>query len=167
MTTWVQIPALCIIIIAELIFGTLAHAQSEAGSSDYVGFQLGTLLPSQVPGVTEILPTAQLSYGIPESFGWAEAAITDANAKGTSWCEVSAGIRSNVPMQSLYGILFIGLDFQIYQPPQGSPNFYPGGYVGGGFGTALTQALHIRTELKFNINPGIAMYFGFGLEYDL
>ena len=40
-----------------------------------------------------------------------------------------------------------------------------GGHVGGGFTAHLGDLLWFRADMKFNLNPGTALYIGFGFEW--
>ena len=145
-----------------------AHAQFSASTNSYLGVYTGDLLPSEFAGVTEIMPLVGATFGIPQQNSWIEIGIWDANAKGTTFCNLSASLKVNVPLQGLYGILLFGVDYNYFETPNaGSYTSAGGGHIGAGLGAPITDALHFRSEMRFNANPGVNMSITVGLELQL
>lgn len=129
------------------------------------GIHTGPLLPNQIPGMTEIMPLWGIRYGIPVRKGTLETGIASARAKGVEYYNGSVSIRGDYNIDDLFALVYAGLDTHYYSP-NGSPfTMYFGAHVGGGFAAHLGDLLWFRSDMKFNVNPGTALYIGFGLEW--
>jgi hypothetical protein len=65
----------------------------------------------------------------------------------------------------MFGLAYIGLDTHYYNPPSETYQVFFGAHVGGGFAVPMGDRLWFRGDMKFNMNPGTALYIGFGFEW--
>lgn len=130
--------------------------------------QLGPLLPNQIEGMTEIMPTWNLLYGFPYRKGHLELGGASSRGNGVEAYNGFLSYRGEVPMDDITAILYMGIDIHHYYPLGGlSPRTLFGGHVGGGFTTLLGDTVWFRGDMKFNVNPGTALYIAFGFEFKL
>lgn len=128
---------------------------------------MGTFLPNQIEGVTELLPMWGLKYGFPARKGVVEVGALSAQSMGVSYQNVSLSLRGNIPVDTMVGIVFLGIDGNYYSAPQQPYKLAFGGHFGGGIATHLGDVVWFRADMKFNVNPGTSLYFGFGFEFQI
>jgi hypothetical protein len=158
------------LVYALLLLGSpLVHSQGqEAGKVQFgeaYSVHVGPLLPNQIKGMTEIMPTLGGRYAFPMRQGHLELGVANANAWGTSYYNLSASFRGDFSLDDMFGLMYVGLDTHYYNPPAETFNLFFGGHVGGGFAIPIGDRWWLRTDMKFNMNPGTALYIGFGLEW--
>ncbi|MDZ4662152.1 MAG: hypothetical protein SGJ18_11100 [Pseudomonadota bacterium] len=130
------------------------------------GFHLGSFLPNQIDGITEILPMWGLRYGFKTKRGFIEAGADFSKAMGTRFSSLSLGVRGDIPVQSLVGHVSLGLDIhQVIPPDTEHTTYLGGGHVGGGIMALVGGDVWFRTDMKFNFNPGTSLYIGFGFIF--
>lgn len=141
-------------------------AQTPSEKQDYgfeMGAHLGKLLPNQIGGVTEIVP----QWGF--RTGWAtgshsamEVGAIMGKGEGADWTNASVSLRMDIPIETLTGIALIGIDVTHYQGVNTPKKTFGGGHIGGGIMALIADELWFRSDMKFNVNPGTSLYFGFG-----
>jgi hypothetical protein len=72
-----------------------------------------------------------------------------------------------VPVEQLVGFVYLGADAVRYGPQGGDLSLLGSGHVGGGVQALLADAVWFRGDMKFNVNPGTALYIGFGFVFRL
>lgn len=163
-----------LIMILLLSLGTSAPAQDNADSGDakedkqfgkIYGLHVGPLLPNQIRGMSEIMPVWGARYAMPLRKGHAEFGLANSQANGTSYYNVSASFRGDYQIEDLFAVAYAGLDTHYWNAPSESAQTMFGFHVGGGFAAHLSDMLWFRSDMKFNVNPGTALYIGFGLEW--
>lgn len=160
--------------VSLLLLPFMSYAQGEEGTAaptyaaEY-SFHVGSLLPNQIDGVTEILPTVGLRYAMPLNFGGLEAGFTNSHAHGVDYKLFSASFRGDLaPMPDLIALFYIGPDFHYYSPVNETRRVTNWGFhVGAGVEMHLGGPLYMRGDMKFNMNPGTALYIGFGVAVRL
>lgn len=173
---------LCTLIWGISLFAGLpARAQQEDDKKDILtpayilNAHLGTFLPNQINGVTEVLPMWSFGYGIPSRKGFLEFGADLANAKGLSYYIAHVGYRGDFQVEDLLITADLGVDVHFYKqmdtidPNTGlnaqSPfSVYGGGHISGGLLAHIGDQLWFKGIMKFNINPGASLYVGFGFE---
>lgn len=158
---------MCIIVLT--IFS--AHAQTPEGGGEgqeptgsEFGIHTGPLLPNQIDGMSEIQPMWGLRYGTSFKKGMLEASLANSRAEGVIYYNGFLSYRYDVTLEEVTGIIFAGLDLhQWSSPPDDSTRMVAGGHIGGGMMLPIGDAMWFRSEMKFNLNPGTALYIGFGL----
>ncbi len=148
---------------------TFAQEEKDEGKDkkfgSIYGIHTGPLLPNQIQGMTEIMPVWGVRYGLPVRKGMLEMGVANARAYGVEYYNISASIRGDYNIDDMYALIYAGIDSHYYSPNGAPFNMYFGAHVGGGFAAHLGDLLWFRTDMKFNVNPGTALYIGFGLEW--
>lgn len=139
----------------------------EKESSKYgTEYQLhtGPLLPNQITGMTEIVKSWGGGVGIPLKAGVLECGAINGRGDGVEYYNPFVSLRGDVKFEDLFGIFYIGLDVLHYRPAD-STEFLTvgGGHVGTGIMIKGGGQLWFRSDMKFNVNPGTALYIGFGI----
>lgn len=128
-----------------------------------LGFHLGSLLPNQIPNVDEILSMWGARYGLKTGRGFFEMGAYFASGYDAKLTQLSVSIRGDIPVESLVGEVFLGVDLnQVVSPGSTETVYLGGGHVGGGVMALIAGDVWFRSDMKFNINPGTSLYIGFG-----
>jgi hypothetical protein len=160
--------------VAMLMFFSMlpnqALAQSQGGASggDEISLFLGSMLPNQIDGVTEVLPVFGGRYGLRTgSTGMAEFGLSNVHAEGVDFTTLSASLRADLPaMDDFFGIIYGGIDEHFYRPVgSDSRKTETGLHVGGGVMMHASDTLWFRTDLKFQAQPGTSLLFLFGFVF--
>lgn len=147
-----------------------AHAQNATGSDApfELGVHIGSLLPNQIDGVTEIMGLGGARMGFRLAPGqYAEFGFITGNGSGQEWKNVHADLRMDIPVENLVGVAFVGADTTYFKPIDEGTRIIFGGHVGGGLQTHLSGSAWFRGDMKFSFSPGTTLYIGFGLEWRL
>jgi len=128
------------------------------------GLHAGPLLPNQIEGMAEIQPTWGLRYGMPFSKGMLEFNVVNSRAYGVVYYDAYSSYRVDFTLEEITSFLYGGIDVhQWSSPPDDTTRVVPGIHVGGGFVMPMGDKTALfRSEMKFNMNPGTALYIGFG-----
>ena len=166
-----------LIISAFLFCGIAAFAQNQedssaaesAAGSYEAGLLVGSLLPNQITGVTEIMGLGGIRGGFRlGSQTWAEGALVTGNAHGQTWHDLGVDVRMDIPVENLVAVAYIGLDLVQFNGPGESSTIDFGGHVGGGIQGHLGGSAWLRSDMKFGFSPGtslmisLAMIWRFG-----
>ncbi len=109
--------AIYFLIIFLLLIGTSVWAQEGGGDSSNfeLGFHMGSLLPNQIEGVTEMIGLVGARTGIRYGHdSFVEAGIITGNGGGAEWKNAHVDLRMDIPVQALVGIAYVGLDAMYY-----------------------------------------------------
>lgn len=154
-----------IILLVTFTCATLwAQQDSQGPAWSEIAVHTGPYLPDHVEGVTELLPSWGMLYAFGEGdFGY-EFSWMNANAKATQYNNASIAMRLEIPIADLFGLFMAGVDAHYYQGPEDQTfRFSPGAHVAAGVSGHIFRKAWGRALMKFNLNPGTALYFGFGL----
>jgi hypothetical protein len=157
-----------VFIIAFLLATNAAAQQQDPEKQEYAfewGAHTGPLLPNQVEGITEIMPTWGARVGFPHRKAFVEIGGTSSRAYGTSIYTGSISYRGDITVETLTGIFYAGLDLHHMTPPDQSGTLEGGGHIGAGIMTLIGDVAWFRADMKLNINPGTALYIGFGIHF--
>ena len=169
----VSVSPIARLVLYTLIFCFSASlwAQQQGDDTDYygansnfeMGFHAGRLLPSQIDGVDEIIPQVgfRTSFRSSEKGFW-EVGVQGGNGNGMRWAGAHLGLRLDVPVDTLLAHVILGIDVTRYSSTTVDESTTGGGHIGGGFQALIGGPLWFRTDMKFNISPGVSMYLGFG-----
>ncbi len=140
----------------------------EGGSADgsEISLYLGSMLPNQIDGVTEILPIFGGRYGISTaSAGVLEFGLSNIHAEGVDFTTLSVSLRADLPaIDQFVGIFYGGLDLNYYRPATASSRTTETGlHIGTGLMMHTTDTLWFRTDLKFMASPGTSLSLLFGI----
>lgn len=158
------IASLFALMIATI--GQPAFAQDQGGGDD-VSLFLGSMLPNQIDGVTEILPVFGGRYGLGSRLGTIEFGLGNSHAEGVDFSTLSMSLRGDVPVgDGLEGLIYGGVDFNWYRPvEQTDRKSETGFHIGTGAMLMVSDSLWLRTDLKFMGGPGTSLYLLFGLLF--
>ena len=160
---------LCFVLLVCLLRASNANAQeggAEAGSE--ISLFVGSLLPNQIDGVTEILPVFGGRYGFAtERLGVAEFGFSNTHAEGVDFTILSASLRADLPaIDQFIGSVYGGLDLTWYRPAGSEDRTTEKGlHVGAAMAVMVNDNLWFRSDLKFNASPGTSMALQFGLVF--
>lgn len=164
------IASLSVAVVSSSAFGQAegGGAEEEAGPPGNweAGLHLGTLLPNQIGGVSEIMGLGGVRVGnrIAQR-GWLEGGFLTGNESGQKWRNIHGGVRMDIPVENLIGIAGVGLDIVQYSGPGRSSTINFGGHLNLGIQAALGGNILLRTDMKFGFSPGTQLYIGFGLVW--
>jgi hypothetical protein len=134
----------------------------EAGGADgsEISLFLGSMLPNQIDGITEILPLMGGRYGFhTANLGVVELGLTNTHAEGVDFTTLSGSLRADLPaIDQFVGIFYGGIDLNYYRPA-GSENRSTdtGLHLGTGLMVHVSDTLWFRTDLKFMASPGTSL----------
>lgn len=142
-----------------------AEAMTAAPWGHEFGLSVGSLLPNQIEGMSEIMPLVGLRYAYSLNYGSLEAGVSNSRAHGADYSILSLSYRGELaPMPDLSTVFYIGPDLHYYRPTnQGSRRNEAGFHVGSGMMMRLGGPFWLRADMKFNMNPGTALFVGIGI----
>ncbi len=159
----------CFVLALSLLTSLSAFAQEPpAGeevkpSGSEFGVHTGPLLPNQIEGMTEIQPTWGLRYSTSFRTGFLEASFANSRANGVIYYNGFLSYRYDVVVEGMVGMIYAGIDVHQWSyPPTDATKLVGGGHLGSGMLFPVGDAMWFRSEMKFNLNPGTALYIGFG-----
>ena len=152
-------------VSAQAPEGAAGGGGAAAGAPYEAGLHTGFLLPNDIAGVTEIMALTGVRGAIlmPGDF-YAEAGFMAGNGDGQQWKTIHLDARLDFPVETLIAMAYIGLDTHHYSGPDVSSTFAFGLHVGGGFKAEVGKNVSLRTDMKFNGQPGTSLFFGFGVD---
>lgn len=125
----------------------------------------GALLPSGIPGVTEVMPTVGLRASRHTPKGTFELDGMFSNASGASYRSLSVDYRLDLPNDALPVLLLIGLHGDYYQGADSGPaKFSRGAHFGAGVFMPVTSALWLRSDFRYRVGPGTSLLVTVGLS---
>ena len=149
------------------LLGSVALAQGAGGGSALeIILEGGAFLPDQVDELTEIL--GFLSVGLGLATGSQSYLINFANASGedSQINNLGVEIRKSLKLQTISAIVSGGLDvISLKRPGFTDTTYFVGAHVAGGLMALVSKGLYLRMNMRFNGNPGVMMFLGFGLMY--
>lgn len=160
-----------VLTTAVFLISSPAHAQDGAAtatSGSEISLFVGSLLPNQIEGVTEILPVFGGRYGFKTgSFGVVELGLSNSHAQGVDFSTFSGSLRADLPpIDQFTGFFYGGLDFNYYRPVNSdSRKSETGLHVGTGLTVHMSDSLWLRSDLNFMVQPGTSLSILFGLVY--
>ena len=126
----------------------------------------GILLPDQIDEVTEVLPTWGLGVGWVKDTTVYGFELANATSEGVQFFNLAASIRADLEIMGLTGTVAGGLDATgLERPGHEGRKYFGGAHFSGGVMALISKGLYARMNMKFNLNPGVSMFLGFGLLY--
>lgn len=159
-----------IILLSICATQSFAQTPTEQDKQKYGlewGLHTGPLLPNQFEGVTEIMPGWGARVGFPQRKAFVEVGGFSARAYGVSIYNGSISYRGDVTVDTLTGIFYAGLDLYHITPAGETGHTDGGGHIGAGLMTLIGDVAWFRADMKLNLNPGTALYIGFGITFRL
>ena len=153
----------------SLVFVILAssNVQAQQTSVKYgneFGGYIGTWLPNQIDGVTEILPAWGLRYAVPISGAVVEGGLRRSHAKGVDFDLVHLDLRFDMnTVEGFTNVFYIGYDLNSYIPLNYPERTWKGGvHAGSGLMMHVASSFWLRTDLSLAVSPGTSLYLGVG-----
>jgi hypothetical protein len=135
-----------------------AFAQTEPGEADSysIGLISGPLLPSKIPGVTEVLQLVGVRAGMTTHLGKFESEAWVANGSGVSYQSILINYRMEVFNQFLPVHALIGAHIDSYSTNDSSITSTGGGgwQVGGGSEAKILGPVFLRGDFEYRSGPG-------------
>lgn len=149
----------------------LAQQEKSGGEDLYgsnanyeLGAHLGSFLPNQIEGVTEIMGMWGVRGGLRLGpSGFVELGTLAGKGFGAEWMNAHVTLRLDVPIETLVGSAFVGGDVTYFNGVGREQKVFGGGHVGGAVMALIGGSVWFRSDMKLNINPGTSLYVGFGL----
>ena len=128
------------------------------------GAHLGNLLPSQIPGITEItgLGGARIGYRTGTN-SFIEGGVISGRGEGAEYTNAHLSLRTEIPIENIMGLAFLGVDANQFKGVEQSRQLMLGGHVGGGVMALLGGNFWFRSDMKLSFRPGNSLYIGFGI----
>jgi hypothetical protein len=133
-----------------------------------VGFFIGHLLPNQIEGVTEIVPMGGLRFSTPLGVSSSiEGTAAFGKGNGASYNTADLDYRYDSSLDEFLAMLYGGVTLHYYKPGDLAYKLGYGVNLGMGLMIPISEVLNFRLDMKFNMNPGTALFIGFGFSFDL
>jgi hypothetical protein len=162
---------LVVIGMFVLVSPTIAAAQEGGGAggggSEFSVF-IGSMLPNQIDGVTEILPVFGGRYGISTArLGVAEFGFGNTHAEGVDFTTFSGSLRADLPaIDQFVGFVYGGVDISYFRPAGSEDRKSDTGlHAGAGLSVHASDTLWFRSDLKFSASPGTSLSLLFGIVF--
>jgi hypothetical protein len=152
-----------------LAFASVAKAQETgaAGSGSDFSVSVGSLLPNQIDGVTEILPVFGGRYAMSTGLGKLEFGGFNSHAEGVDFTTGEASLRGDFPVgDGAVGLVYAGIDLNWYAKKNSSDRQTETGFhIGTGAMLHVAETFWLRGEFKFMGGPGTSLYLLFGIAF--
>ncbi|MCC6278045.1 MAG: hypothetical protein IT289_09040 [Oligoflexia bacterium] len=142
-----------------------------ASMTKEASFICGEFLPNAIEGISELMTLCGGRFGMRLSPGtFLEPTFVSGAGKGQRYTMGSLSIRSDYALDDFIGSMFAGGDIHyatapnyLVTPTGEETRIYAGFHVGGAIWWELNDVLYLRTDLKFNFNPGNSMLVMLGI----
>lgn len=135
-------------------------------ASAEVGVGTSIMLPSEIRGVTEIMPAWNVRYYRPfDSDSGIEGVFSHSKAYGVEWQTLSAHYRYEASLFDLKGFAEFGPDLNVYNPVGLGKLYVGGAHLTVGQAMQLSQKIWLRTDMSFKVSPGFALLLNLGFSY--
>lgn len=163
----------------------LAQQQNEENSSGQIPakfsvmskeatFLCGPFLPNQIEGITESMPLCGGRLGFRTTQNrYLEFTVLSGASRAQRYILGSMSIRGDTAFDDIIASVYIGGDIHyptrpFYDAVTGvatgdSTSIFFGGHIGGAMWAELTDGVYVRSDLKFNLNPGTSLFLGFNI----
>lgn len=131
-----------------------------------VGLLIGSLLPNQVNGITEIMGLGGVRGGYrlsPEVV--LEGTFSTGQGYSADYKNLAASFRFDVPIEGLVADLYLGADATYFKGGGNSGTILGGGHAGGGVMSLVGGNLWFRADMKFTVSPGTSLFVNFALLF--
>lgn len=148
--------------------GTQALAQAEGESSgSEISLFLGSMLPNQIDGVTEIMPLVGGRFGLNTLAGVLELGAFNSHAYGVDFTNFDLSVRGDLPVaEGIAAGIYGGLDINWYAPYGSTARLTETGIHLGAAGLmSISSNLWLRGDLKFMGGPGTSLLLLFGIMF--
>lgn len=160
-------------ILLAFVLSTKSWAQTPGGTQDgnsQLSLFYGKVLPNGLQGDDEIFSLWGFRYShslSSDNLGYAEFDVTNNAGGSMDWLGGSAGLRMDIPVETLVGLALIGVNYTTYTAEGASRDSAFGVYAGGGIMSHIGGNAHFRFNMKINSKPGTFLLFDLGFVFDL
>jgi hypothetical protein len=176
-----------LIILPTLLLSTFAFGQTQdqqqgeenknglsphfSAMSKEAEFLCSQFLPNAIEGITELMTLCGGRFGMRTGSGsFVEGTFISGAGRGQRYTMGSLALRGDYALDDFIGSMFIGPDLHYATNPVYSgtgvgedTKIYIGFHVGGSIWWELNDVAYLRTDLKFNFNPGNSLLVMVGL----
>jgi hypothetical protein len=144
-----------------------AFAQSDGAQGGDVSVFVGSFLPNQIEGVTEILPLFGGRVAFDSQAGAIEIGLANSHAYGVDFTILEMSLRGEFPLgEGMSGLAYAGGDLSWFIPiEETSRKTDTGLHFGGGAMMEISEGLWFRSEMKFMGSPGTSLSLLFGFVF--
>jgi hypothetical protein len=144
-----------------------------AAATKEVSAVCGRMLPDQIRGVNENFAVCGGRFGFKSgNSSFMEFTGLGGGGFGTKYYQATGSIRGDMEMYDLIGSMYVGVDINwvtraVPDSITGSDqsDIYAGAHVGGAFSGDINDSTYLRTDFKFNFNPGTSLFVGIALVF--
>lgn len=157
-------------ILLSIFLSSSAFAQAGADSKSELGIFYGKVLPNGLTGTDEIFSLWGLRYSRSvnsDGTVLAEGTLATQADSTIDWLSASADVRMDVPIDTLTGIAFLGIDYATYKVIGFERDESFGVHAGGGIIALIGGNASFRADMKVQSKPGTTLQFGLGLVFGL
>lgn len=159
-----------ILALGSVLWPGVVWAQSDIAPPDEISLFVGSHLPSEIEGVTEVIPVVGARYGVGlRRTGHLEFGLSNSRAKGVDFANFDLGLRGSVTLdEGIEGIFGVGGDASYYIPVGETKRRIAGGFhAQAGLMVMATRSLWFRGDLKYMGGPGSSVFVLLGLAFQL
>lgn len=167
MRNWLVLGVSALVVVSFISREARAQDQGKSEGQSEISLFLGSMLPNQIDGVTEILPVFGGRYSFAAFAGMAELGLSNSHAEGVDFTVVDASMRGDLPAMDDFGAsIYGGLNFSFYRPVTANDRTTETGiHLGAALMMHASDTLWFRTDLKFMANPGTSLLLLFGIVF--
>jgi hypothetical protein len=157
-----------ILTLLMLMVGGHKVAANELGVREYTGMG-GWVLPDQVPGLDEMLPTWGVKYGFGvNNNGMVQLGYFNALAKGVSSHVLDVEYRYSSFNDGVGGYISAGAGAMHYKSSLLNKSRQEvNALIGTGFLFQVSSEVWFQSDMKFRVDPGVQLMLMFGLAMRL
>lgn len=150
-----------------LAFASSVLAQEAQDTGSDINLFVGSHLPNQIPGVTEILPVFGARYGLGTGLGKFEFGFMNTHAQGVDFTTLEASLRGEIPVgEGIVALIYGGADLNYYRPEgEFDRRSEVGLHIGAGALVHVAETFWLRGEFKLMGGPGVSLYMIAGIVF--
>jgi hypothetical protein len=154
-------------LVALFAISTPRVAEAQEEGKDDISLFVGSMLPNQIDGVTEILPVFGGRYGFGTKIGTFEVGGANSHAEGIDFTTIEGSLRGDFDLgDGMSGLFYGGMDLNWYIPTGATERQSETGFhIGTGAMMSVSENLALRADLKFMGGPGTSLYLLLGVIF--
>lgn len=156
------------VMLSSATYSFAQAPEGKRGGLNQFSIFTGKVLPNGVDGAPEIFSLTGLRYSrafSDKGSGYWEVGGLAGNGSGVEWTGLFASLRMDVPVETLIGFAYLGLDYTRYSGVGVDSDQSGGAHVGGGLMSLIGGDTYFRFDMKLNSKPGTSLLFTLGLTF--
>ena len=129
------------------------------------GVQAGSLLPSRIAGISEIVPGWAMRASAPSSKGVFEASLYLGRGQGIQYNTTSIDYRLDIASELIRAHAILGLHADFFSSEARPSTFSGGWHYGGGITEPIAGRLLFRADFQHRFSPGQSVLILLGFVY--